>query len=95
MNRHDNTIFRLFPTDNCMKNKKELLPVSQEQRILECIEHERELVAYYGALVDEIGPDAASVMKTLHSEHQKHIVLLEQLLLGIEELRELGLAMAD
>ena len=78
-----------------MKIKKEPSPVSQEQRILECIDNERNLVAYYRTLLDEIGPDGASVMKTLLIEHEKHIELLEQLLVGIHELRELSLAMAD
>jgi hypothetical protein len=78
-----------------MKIKKEPSPVTQEQRILECIDNERKLVVYCRTLLREIGPDGASVVKTLLSDHEKHIELLEQLLVEIQELRELSLAMAD
>ena len=78
-----------------MKTKQHALHATQEQRILECIEQERKLAAYYSEVLEDIGPDSARVMKILRGEHQKHIAALEQLLVDLEELREAALAIAD
>jgi hypothetical protein len=72
-----------------------LCGMSVDQIISLALERERQSMEFYRLAIDEVGPDARTLLENIHTQHVERIRKLERLKNEITELRDLTAAIAD
>ncbi|MFI5252509.1 MAG: hypothetical protein ACHQQQ_08795 [Bacteroidota bacterium] len=78
-----------------MKTTKSLCAMSIDEVINDAIKRESTLMGYYSDALKNVGPDAWMVFNKLCDEHRNQVRSLQNLLIEIQEIRELTDSIAD